>query len=55
MLAERQGGDVPVVSAPESLYRKLKIGTSRFCQFRRFDASESKQAKGALKAMSDRV
>jgi hypothetical protein len=40
----------------ESLYRKLKIGTNRFCQFRlAFDASEPKQAKGALKAMSDRV
>ena len=42
--------------ARESLYRKLKIGTNRFCQFRlAFDASEPKQAKGALKAMSDRV
>ena len=40
----------------ESLYRKLKIGTNRFCQFRlAFDAREPKQAKGALKAMSDRV
>jgi hypothetical protein len=42
--------------ARESLYRKLKIGTNRFCQFRlAFDASEPKQAKGALKAMADRV
>lgn len=42
--------------ARESLYRKLKIGTNRFCQFRlAFDANEPKQAKGALKAMSDRV
>ena len=42
--------------ARESLYRKLKLGTNRFCQFRlAFDASEPKQAKGALKAMSDRV
>jgi len=40
----------------ESVYRKLKIGTNRFCQFRlAFDAHEPKQAKGALKAMSDRV
>jgi hypothetical protein len=40
----------------ESLYRKLKIGTNRFCQFRlAFDTREPKQAKGALKAMSDRV
>jgi hypothetical protein len=40
----------------ESLYRKLKIGLNRFCQFRlAFDAREPKQAKGALKAMSDRV
>ena len=38
----------------ESLYRKLKIGTNRFCQFRlAFDTREPKQAKGALKAMSD--
>jgi len=42
--------------ARESIYRKLKIGTNHFCQFRlAFDASEPKQAKGALKAMSDRV
>lgn len=42
--------------AREFLYRKLKLGTNRFCQFRlAFDASEPKQAKGALKAMSDRV
>ncbi len=42
--------------ARESLYRKLKIGTNRFCQFRlAFDASEPKQAKGAIKAMSDRA
>ncbi len=42
--------------ARESLYRRLKIGTNRFCQFRlAFDAHEPKQAKGALKAMSDRV
>lgn len=42
--------------ARESLYRKLKIGTNRFCQFRlAFDANEPKQAKGALKAMIDRV
>jgi hypothetical protein len=42
--------------ARESLYRKLNIGTNRFCQFRlAFDAHEPKQAKGALKAMSDRV
>jgi hypothetical protein len=42
--------------ARESLYRKLKIGTNRFCQFRlAFDTSEPKQAKGALKAMSDPV
>src|SRR6202161_134190 len=35
---------------------KLMIGTNRFCQFRlAFDAREPKQAKGALKAMSDRV
>ena len=40
----------------ESLYRKLRIGTNRFCQFRlAFDAQEPKQAKGAMKAMSDRV
>jgi hypothetical protein len=40
----------------ETLYRKLKIGMNRFCQFRlAFDAREPKQAKGALKAMSDRV
>jgi hypothetical protein len=40
----------------ESLYRKLKIGPNRFCQFRlAFDTREPKQAKGALKAMSDRV
>jgi hypothetical protein len=40
----------------ESLYRKLKIGANRFCQFRlAFDTREPKQAKGALKAMSDRV
>jgi len=40
----------------ESLYRKLKIGTNRFCQFRlAFDTREPKQAKGALKAVSDRV
>ena len=40
----------------ESLYRKLKIGTNRFCQFRlAFDTREPKQAKGGLKAMSDRV
>ena len=40
----------------ESIYRKLKIGTNRFCQFRlAFDLHEPKQAKGALKAMSDRV
>ena len=42
--------------ARESLYRKLKIGTNRFCQFRlAFDTREPKQAKGALKPMSDRV
>jgi hypothetical protein len=42
--------------ARESLFRKLKVGTNRFCQFRlAFDASEPKQAKGALKAMGDRV
>ncbi len=42
--------------ARESLYQRLKIGTNRFCQFRlAFDTSEPKQAKGALKAMSDRV
>jgi hypothetical protein len=42
--------------ARESLYKKLKIGTNRFCQFRlAFDVREPKQAKGALKAMSDRV
>ena len=42
--------------ARESLYRKLKIGTNRFCQFRlAFDANEPKQAKGALKAMMDRA
>jgi hypothetical protein len=40
----------------ESLYRKLKIDTNRFCQFRlAFDTREPKQAKGALKAMTDRV
>jgi len=40
----------------ESLYRKLHLGTDRFCQFRlAFDACEPKQAKGAVKAMSDRV
>ncbi len=42
--------------ASESIYKKLKIGTNRFCQFRlAFDVRDSKQAKGALKAMSDRV
>ena len=42
--------------ARESIYKKLKIGTNRFCQFRlAFDTREPKQAKGALKAMSDRV
>src|ERR1700678_3870962 len=42
--------------ARESIYKKLKIGTNRFCQFRlAFDVREPKQAKGALKAMSDRV
>jgi len=40
----------------ESLYRKLHLSIDRFCQFRlAFDASEPKQAKGAVKAMSDRV
>ena len=40
----------------ESLYRKLRLSPDRFCQFRlAFDAREPKQAKGALKAMSDRV
>jgi hypothetical protein len=40
----------------ESLYRKLHLNPDRFCQFRlAFDAREPKQAKGALKAMSDRV
>jgi hypothetical protein len=40
----------------ESLYRKLHLSPDRFCQFRlAFDAHEPKQAKGALKAMSDRV
>jgi hypothetical protein len=40
----------------ESLYRKLQLPQDRFAQFRlAFDAREPKQAKGALKAMSDRV
>jgi hypothetical protein len=40
----------------ESLYRKLHLSPDRFCQFRlAFDAREPKQAKGALKAMNDRV
>jgi hypothetical protein len=40
----------------ELLYRKLRLSPDRFCQFRlAFDAREPKQAKGALKAMSDRV
>ena len=40
----------------ESLYRKLHLNTDRFCQFRlAFDANDAKQAKGAVKAMSDRV
>jgi hypothetical protein len=40
----------------ESLYRKLHLRRNWFCQFRlAFDAREPKQAKGALKAMSDRV
>ena len=40
----------------ESLYKKLHIRSNRFCQFRlAFDAQEPKQAKGAFKAMSDRV
>ena len=40
----------------ESLYRKLHLSPDRFCQFRlAFDAREPKQAKGALKTMSDRV
>jgi hypothetical protein len=40
----------------ESLYRKLHLSPDRFCQFRlAFDAREPKQAKGAVKAMSDRV
>lgn len=39
-----------------SLYEKLRIRSDRFCQFRlAFDAREPKQAKGAVKAMSDRV
>lgn len=42
--------------ARESLYRKLKLNPRHFCQFRlAFDTREPKQAKGALKAMSDRV
>jgi hypothetical protein len=42
--------------ARESLYRKLKLNPKHFCQFRlAFDTREPKQAKGALKAMSDRV
>jgi hypothetical protein len=40
----------------ESLYRKLQLPQDRFVQFRlAFDAREPKQAKGAVKAMSDRV
>lgn len=40
----------------ESLYRKLQLPQDRFAQFRlAFDAREPKQAKGAMKAMSDRV
>src|ERR1700722_15357340 len=40
----------------ESLYRKLHLSADRFCQFRlAFDAGEPKQAKGAVKAMGDRV
>ncbi|MDE3103859.1 MAG: hypothetical protein KGK08_01675 [Acidobacteriota bacterium] len=40
----------------ESLYRKLQLPQDRFAQFRlAFDAREPKQAKGAVKAMSDRV
>lgn len=40
----------------ESLYRKLNLESNRFCQFRlAFDTREPKQAKGALKVMSDRV
>lgn len=40
----------------ESLYKKLQLGTDRFCQFRlAFDVADAKQAKGAFKAMSDRV
>jgi hypothetical protein len=40
----------------ESIYRKLRIRSNRFCQFRlAFDALQPKQAKGAFKAMSDRV
>jgi hypothetical protein len=40
----------------ESLYRKLLLPQDRFVQFRlAFDAREPKQAKGAVKAMSDRV
>jgi len=40
----------------ESLYRKLHLSTDRFCQFRlAFDVNDAKQAKGAVKAMSDRV
>ncbi len=39
-----------------SLYEKLQIRPDQFCQFRMaFDAREPKQAKGAVKAMSDRV
>jgi hypothetical protein len=34
----------------------LRTNNNRFCQFRlAFDVREPKQAKGALKAMSDRV
>ncbi len=40
----------------ESLYRKLQLPQDRFAQFRlAFDAREPKQAKGALKAMNERV
>jgi hypothetical protein len=40
----------------ESLYRKLQLPQDRFAQFRlAFDAREPKQAKGAVKAMSDRA
>ena len=40
----------------ESIYRKLRIRSNRFCQFRlAFDAQQPKQAKGAFKAMNDRV